>query len=40
MPNNINNNMKDNYKLAEEVALYVNEEHSRFHNNLRRKRVI
>lgn len=23
MPNNINNNMKDNYKLAEEVALYV-----------------
>lgn len=23
MPNNINNNMKDNYKFAEEVALYV-----------------
>lgn len=23
MPNNINNSMKDNYKLAEEVALYV-----------------
>ena len=23
MSNNINNNMKDNYKLTEEVALYV-----------------